>query len=144
MSEANSDETQIRQMIESRAQAVNDGDVDTLVSLYDPDALLYEVLPPLTHSGAAVRESTESWFDGYKTKIGYDVRDLEVTVGGDVAFANHLYFVTGTLKSGDEVEMWVRATVCLQKKADEWLVVHEHQSVPFDPETGQALTNLAP
>ena len=144
MSETNNDEAQIRQMIERRAKAVDAKDVDTLVSLYDPNALLYEVLPPLTHSGSAVKESTENWLNGYKTKIGYDVRDLAVTVGGDVAFANYLYFVTGTLNSGDDVEMWVRATVCLQKKAGEWLVVHEHQSVPFDPETGQALTNLAP
>ena len=144
MSETNNDEVQIRQMIERRVQAVDAKDVDTLVSLYDPDALLYEVLPPLTHTGAAVRESTKNWFNGYQTKIGYDVRDLAVTVGGNVAFANYLYFVTGTLNSGDDVEMWVRATVCLQKKAGEWLVVHEHQSVPFDPETGQALTNLAP
>ena len=139
-----SDEVQIRDMIAKRARAVGEKDVDTLVSMYAPDALLYEVLPPLTHSGSAVKESTENWLFSYGTEIGYDVQDLDVTVGEDVAFGNYLYRVTGTLNSGEEVEMWVRATVCLQKKEGMWRVVHEHQSVPFDPETGQALTNLAP
>lgn len=142
--ELEADEAHIRRLIEKRSQAVSTRDVHYLVSLYAPDALLFEVLPPLTHRGSDVRESTESWLNSYQGPIGYETRDLNVSVGADVAFSDYLYLVTGTLQSGDDVKMWVRATVCWRKVDDAWFIVHEHQSVPFDPKTGQALTNLAP
>lgn len=142
--ELESDESHICSLIEKRSTAVQNRDVDYLISLYASDARLFEVLPPLTHSGSNVKESTENWLDAYQGSVGYEIRDLSVTVGADVAFSDYFYLVTGTLKSGDSVEMWVRATVCWRKVDDAWFIVHEHQSVPFDPATGQALTNLTP
>lgn len=138
------DEAQIRHLIEKRAKAVGEGDVDTLVSFYVPDARLFEVLPPLVHPGSEVRASTESWLGFYKGRVGYEVRDLEVSASADVAFCHYLYRVTGTTTAGDEIVMWVRATCCWRKVDDAWFIVHEHQSVPFDPESGQALTTLEP
>ena len=142
--EASADETQIRAMIEKRPQAVAERDVDTLASFYASDALLFEVLPPLTSLGADVWKSTEAWFATYESDIGYDISDLNITVGADVAFTNYLYLITGTTKKGDGVKMGVRTTTCWRKVDDSWIIVHEHQSVPFDPETGMALTDLAP
>ena len=55
-----------------------------------------------------------------------------------------LYRVSGTLASGDELGMWNRATFCFRKIDGEWRITHEHDSVPFDPETGQASTTLEP
>ena len=52
--------------------------------------------------------------------------------------------VSGTMVSGDEVSMWVRATLGCRRIDGEWKIVHDHESVPFDPETGQALTSLRP
>lgn len=40
--------------------------------------------------------------------------------------------------------MWVPATMCFRKVEDAWLVVHEHNSVPFDPETGKAALDIKP
>jgi ketosteroid isomerase-like protein len=40
--------------------------------------------------------------------------------------------------------MWVRATTCYRKVDGAWKIVHEHQSVPFDPHTGAASLDLAP
>ncbi|MBA3249512.1 MAG: nuclear transport factor 2 family protein [Geodermatophilaceae bacterium] len=40
--------------------------------------------------------------------------------------------------------MWVRATVCWRRDDEGWRIVHEHESVPFDPETGAAQLGLAP
>ena len=34
---------------------------------------------------------------------------------------------------------WCRTTLCLQKKDDAWLVVHQHISMPVDLLTGQAI-----
>ena len=40
--------------------------------------------------------------------------------------------------------MWNRATLCFRKIDGKWRIMHEHDSVPFDPETGLASTNLEP
>jgi ketosteroid isomerase-like protein len=42
------------------------------------------------------------------------------------------------------VDMWVRSTVCLCKSGGDWLIVHEHTSVPFDAESGRAALDLTP
>ena len=34
--------------------------------------------------------------------------------------------------------MLVRYTTCLRQTGQGWTVIHEHASVPFDPETGLA------
>ena len=40
--------------------------------------------------------------------------------------------------------MWLRTTTCYRKVGGEWLVTHEHNSVPFDVETGKASLALQP
>jgi hypothetical protein len=78
------------------------------------------------------------------TARGYEVSDLNVTVDGDMGFCSFLYHVTGTLKAGGDVDMWVRATLGRRRIGGQWLIVHDHESVPFDAATGQALTALQP
>lgn len=80
----------------------------------------------------------------YKGPIGYEVRDLAITAGQDVAFASYLYRVTGTRTDGAVVDMWVRATGGYRKIDGAWTIAHEHQSVPFDPESGKASLDLKP
>ena len=110
-----------------------------------PDVLSFDVINDLQVRGAdAVRERAQNWFAAYQGPIGYEVRDLNVTADADVAFCTYLYHVSGMLKAGGTVNMWVRATVCLQKIGGSWRIVHEHQSVPFDGETGQAALDLQP
>ena len=70
--------------------------------------------------------------------------DLQVTAAGDIGFCSFVYRVTGTLNAGDDIDMWVRATLGCRRVDGRWLVTHDHESVPFDPETGQALTSLPP
>jgi len=72
------------------------------------------------------------------------VRDLHVTADGEVGFCSFLYHVTGALKEGGDVDMWVRATLGCKRINGEWLIVHDHESVPIDAASGQALTDLTP
>jgi ketosteroid isomerase-like protein len=69
---------------------------------------------------------------------------VQVSAGGDLGFCSFLYHVGGTLKTGDDVNMWVRATLVCRRIDGRWRIAHDHESVPFDPATGQALLNLAP
>jgi ketosteroid isomerase-like protein len=48
------------------------------------------------------------------------------------------------MKDGRSHDAWVRFTACFRKFDSNWLIVHDHVSVPVDPPSGKALTNLAP
>ncbi len=139
------DEAQIRALIEDRVKAVHAKDIDRLMSKHAPDVLSFDVINPLHYSGSdTVRQRAEEWFASYQSPIGYEIRDLSITMGDDVAFCHYLYHVSGTLTGGENVDMWVRATDCYRKIGGAWMVVHEHQSVPFDVESGKASLDLKP
>jgi len=69
---------------------------------------------------------------------------VQVSANDELGFCSFLYHVGGTLKTGDSVNMWVRATLCCRRMGKRWRIVHDHESVPFDPATGQALISLEP
>lgn len=139
------DETQVRAIIEGRVESIRKKDIDALLSHHAPEILAFDALNPLQYSGLdRVRERAHKWLSAYQDSIGYEIRDLAVTTSIDVAFCHYLYRVSGTLTAGGEVNMWVRATVCLRKVDGRWKIAHEHQSVPFDVETGKAALDLEP
>jgi len=138
-------ESALRAVVDERVAAVAAKDPTPLAARQHPDIVAFNVLPPLhTRGNAAVEEATRAWFDAYASEIGYEVRDLQVTSDGDVGFCSFLYHVTGTLKAGGEVDMWVRATLGCRRIDGRWLIVHDHESIPFQAATGQALTSLKP
>ena len=139
------DEAQIRTLIEGRVKAVSKKDSNALLSNHAADILSFDVINPLQHSGVdAVRARAEKWFASYQSSIGYEIRDLNIITSETVAFCHFLYQVSGTLNDGGNINMWVRATVCLSKVGGKWLITHEHQSVPFDVETGKASLDIKP
>lgn len=139
------DEAQIRTIIEERVKAVGDKDINELLSNHASDILSFDVINPLQYTGIdTVRERAENWLSSYQSSIGYEVQDLNITTSETAAFCHFLYQVSGILNDGGKINMWVRATVCLRKINDKWMITHEHQSVPFDVETGKASLDLKP
>ncbi len=138
-------EEELRQVVLERVAAVHAKDPAPLAARQAPDVIVFDVLPPLCSRGsAAVAEKLHAWYDAYAGDIGYEVHDLHVTAGGDVGFCSFLYHVSGTLATGGEVDMWVRATLGCRRIDGRWLITHDHESVPFDAASGQALIDLAP
>jgi uncharacterized protein (TIGR02246 family) len=138
-------EDQIRALIDDRVRAIDDKDVEALVAKATPEFVSFDALPPLQRTGPeAMRIRLQEWFGGYDGPIGYEVRDLRITAGDDMAYAHFLYRVSGRLTNGNAVDMWVRSTMGLQKRAGVWAIAHEHNSVPFDAESGKASLDLTP
>jgi len=136
---------ELRDLIEERVAAVARRDAETLAARHAADVLAFNVLPPLRLQGAdQVAPQTEAWFDGYANGPGYEIRDLHVDADGDLGYCAYLYHVTGKLRSGEEVSMWVRATLVCRKRNGRWIIVHDHESIPWDPKTGQGLAGLDP
>lgn len=144
-STANAATSAITRLLKRREQMIRDRDAEALVAQNAPDVVAFDALPPLAWSGTeALRAKLAGWFGGYDGPVGYAIRDLRVTASDNVGFAHYLYHVTGTLNDGQPVDMWVRATTGLVKQRGEWVITHEHTSVPFDAETGMARTDLQP
>lgn len=138
-------ETEISRLLEARTIAVAAHDVDGVMQQMAEDVISFDVGKPLVRSGgAAVREQLKAWFEGYDGPIGFELRDLVVRGEGSVAFSHALVHVSGELKSGENVSMWVRSTIGWMRRGRQWLSVHEHMSDPMDFETGMARIDLEP
>jgi ketosteroid isomerase-like protein len=140
-----STQSEVRALLDSWSEAGRIKDIDRLMSLYSPDITYFDVVPPLQYTGsAAVRRNFLRFFDGWKSAIGMEIRDLNILASGDVAAAYMLIRTSGTLKNGQEVGYWVRATVCCQRSNHRWLITHEHISLPVDPGSRSAAMDLVP
>jgi len=140
-----SDEADIRERIDKLVEAIRAMDLEGLKSMYAPNIVSFDVNPPLQHVGAAAK--WKNWveaFTVFQRPLGYEIRDLTITLDGDVAFAHSLNRLSGTLKNGNRSGFWVRATFCFRKIDGNWLIAHDHVSVPLDPESGRALLDLEP
>ncbi len=143
--ELSREQAEIKKLVGAWADAVRVKDIRGAMRHYAPDVLTYDVVTQLRATGVdAVTRRTTEWFASFDGPIGYEVRDFAATAGEDVAFATSVNRVVGTLKDGTDVDMWVRATICFARRDGEWLVTHQHISVPFDPETSQASLDAKP
>jgi len=139
------DEVDIRQRIEAGVAAVRAKDLEGVMALYAPDVVSFDIGSPLRSAGAeAKRRAWVEVFAMYERPLGYEVRDLTITVGDDVAFGHSVNRISGVLKNGDKTDFWVRWTACFRKIERNWLIVHDQVSVPVDPQTRTALLNLGP
>jgi ketosteroid isomerase-like protein len=139
------DEADIRQRIDKLVEAIRAMDFEGVKPIYAPDLVSFDIVPPLQHVGAAAK--WKNWADvfmAYQRPLGYEIRDLTITVGDDVAFGRSLNRISGTLKNGNRSDYWVRWTTGFRKIDGNWLIVHDQVSVPLDVKSGRALLNLEP
>jgi ketosteroid isomerase-like protein len=74
----------------------------------------------------------EAWFASVEGPIDYETRDVRITMSDYVAFAHYLVHVRGTRTTGEKADYWVRVTSGFQKMNGQWMVTHEHVSLPFE------------
>ncbi|UOZ08518.1 nuclear transport factor 2 family protein [Amycolatopsis sp. WQ 127309] len=128
------DETRIRKLLAVRTDAMTSRDAETLASQYTPDVIAFTLAPPLAHRGADVIDvdARKAWFDGFEGPIEYEVRDLEITVGGAIAYCHSLTCLSTTPKGAPaSFELWFRSTICFREDIGEWRITHVHDSTPF-------------
>ena len=140
-----STQTEVQALLDSWSEAARTKDIERIMSLYAPDIVYFDVVPPLHYTGsAALRRNFLRWFAAYEGPIGQEIHDSHIVASGDLAVANMLIRASGTLQNGREVGYWVRATVCCQRAEDRWVITHEHISLPVDVASGRAVLDLAP
>jgi ketosteroid isomerase-like protein len=125
------DEAAIRLVIASIIKAHHDKDAAAIAAPYAPDAVLYDLAPPLCHLGHDLSD-VQAWLDTWDGPIENEARDFTFTIMGDLA-VGHGYFRLAGLKKGAEgpISFWMRATMALRRDDGRWRIIHEHTSVPF-------------
>ena len=140
-------ETQIRDILTSQADALQAGDVKTMLSYYTPDAVSFTLAPPLRqrtdpHDPAP----TEQWIATFEAPPVRTHTQVTVTAGEEVAFVTALSSLSATPKGSDTpFTLWHRTTLGLRRTDGHWLITHEHESVPFEMDGSlRASVNLQP
>ena len=139
------DEAEIKRVIEGGVEAIHDKNIEGVMSIYAQEVVSFDIVPPLRYVGAdAYRKRWEETFSSFQGPIGYEIHDLNITVGDDVAFTHSLNRISGTMNNGQKTDLWLRWTACFRKINGKWLIVHHQNSVPVDLATGRAVFSLKP
>lgn len=142
---ARNEEQQIRELVAAWLKAVHARDIDAVMKDYAPDFVGYDLFAPMKVVGADdYRKNYRMWFDHCPGPPSYEIRELDITAGEDVAFCRSLNRMTTPGEDDGAEECWLRVTVCFKKVAGSWKVVHEHVSVPLDPETRKGIFDFRP
>ena len=87
-----SHEAAIRELITRWAEAVHMGDLDAVLAEHDPDIVMFDVPPP--YDGLrGIEQYRDSWppfFEWQSAGAIFEIVELNVTAGDDVAFAHAL------------------------------------------------------
>lgn len=124
----------IRRVVLARAAAVTAKDAAAMVAHNAPEIVEYNLAPPLRQLSAGRDVGpVEKWLATFHGPMSMEIRDLEVTTEGSVAFCTSLNCLTATpVGQTESFSLWFRVTLGLRRIEGEWLVVHEHESVPFE------------
>ena len=133
-------------------EAFESQDLERMMSFYVDDIYSYDLMaapeaagPAMAFDGEPIwRDNWVAFFELFEEDLKVTIDDLTVYQSGDIATVRGLTRLEGTVAGGPFYDVWVRETNVLRRIDGEWLVVHDHVSVPIDFATGEALMELAP
>lgn len=119
--------------------AVNAKDIDAIMSIYVPDESLFvfDLATPREYVGADAYRKNWEEFVATIGPIKFDVTAFTVAVYGKMAYSHSIHHLTATDNTGQVLDWTVRVSDVYRKIDGEWLVVHEHVSVPIDLATSE-------
>jgi uncharacterized protein (TIGR02246 family) len=127
-------EQQIRALIERWAGAVHAGDLDAVLAGHSGEIVMFDVPPP--DDGVrgidAYRETWPPFFEWQARGASFEIVELDVTAGDDVAYAHALLRCGMPEELAARPERRLRLTLGLRREDGRWVVAHEHHSFPLD------------
>jgi ketosteroid isomerase-like protein len=121
----------IRKLVEDWAGAVCRRDLPAVLRHHAPDLLMFDVPPPFLSRGIeAYAKTWELFFSWARDPAVFDIREMSITAGSDVAFVAAVMRCAGAEPGGEDIDLDFRLTIGLRKIGGQWTIVHEHHSVP--------------
>ncbi len=126
-----SDDEAIKALLERWFDAVATGDLAGTVAAHTDDVVMYDVPGP-SQATSSIEEYADVWPDFFAWQqhgAVFELRQLSVTAGTDVAFA-HALVRCGEADAPDDPDTRLRITFGLRKEDGQWRIAHEHHSAP--------------
>jgi ketosteroid isomerase-like protein len=122
----------VRVVIERWAAAVRQKDMRGVLQNHSTDFVMFDVPPPFQSTGLdAYRKSWDLFFSWSADPMVFEIDDISIMAGSDVAFAVAAMHCGGGPAAADgDRTLAFRLTVGLRKIDGQWTIVHEHHSVP--------------
>ena len=125
-------ETDIRALVTRWVDGIRACDLDAVTAAHSDDIVMFDVPPPYDgiRGIAAYRDSWPPFFEFIRSGATFELLELDVVAGSEVAFAH------GLLRCGSEKEFAanpdnrLRLTMGLRKVDGQWTITHEHHSFP--------------
>ena len=125
------DEAAVRDVIEAWAASVRRKDYEGILRNHSPDLVMFDVPPPFQSKGlAAYQESWDLFFSWSSEPIPFEVHEMNIMAGADVAFVVATMSCAEPGADGKPTALDFRLTVGLRKIDGQWTITHEHHSVP--------------
>jgi len=127
-----SNESKIRTLIERWAKAVHSGDIEGVLDDHADDIVMFDVPPP-ANGVRGIAEYRATWPPFFKWQAqgaSFEIVELQVTAGQDVAFAYALLRCGTPEELREDPGNRLRLTIGLRKEDGRWVVAHEHHSFP--------------
>ncbi|HSC84655.1 MAG TPA: nuclear transport factor 2 family protein [Pseudomonas sp.] len=140
-----SSNTELRGLVESWVAANLAKNLDGIIEHYDKDVRAFDAVMQLQFKGRDVyRAHWQACLDMCPGPSTFEVRELQQEANGELGFGHFLAYCGGTDAEGKSQGCWLRVSQAYRREQGRWRIVHEHFSVPFDPQSGQALFELQP
>src|ERR1700679_2585231 len=124
------DYAELRDLIARWSKAVRDQNLAGIRAHHDPDILMFDVPPPFLSRGLEAYMTTwQIFYPSQARPIAFDFEEVEITAGSDVAFATAIGHCD-YIEQGKKTGLKFRLTMGFRKTNGQWLIVHEHHSVP--------------
>jgi uncharacterized protein (TIGR02246 family) len=127
------DEADVRKVIDAWMDSVRRQDIEGILKDHSSDLVMFDVPPPFQNKG--LEEYKKSWdlfFSWSRKPIPFEVLDMKVTAGSDVAFAAATMRCAEPGPNNEPKSLNFRLTIGLRKIGGQWTITHEHHSVPAE------------
>lgn len=134
-------EAAVMELLDDWAAAVRAKDIEAITAHYAPEIVAFDAIAQLQFKGLeAYRQHWAACLAQCPETMVFELHEEVIYAEGQVAFFHALVRCGGSAEDAG----WLRMSGGLRRIEGHWKLVHEHHSVPFDPQNGRALCDLAP
>jgi uncharacterized protein (TIGR02246 family) len=121
-------------VVDRWAAAFNSNDVNALVSLYAPDAIL------VGSTGLILEEGSEA-IRGYFARLAKSGDKVVIGARKIIVLDDNVSYATGfyefsAVRNGEVRKSWAGFSMVLVKRGNDWLIAHHHSSQRSSPSPG--------
>src|SRR5215469_6327197 len=131
MNRALTDQSEIQELIEQWCAAVRRKDYNGILRRHSTNILMFDVPGPFQSEGIeAYRKTWDLFFGWMVDAVKFEFSDIRITAGTNVAFVTAHGHCYGPDDNGSPAPLDFRLNMGLRKIGGEWIIEHEHHSVP--------------